>query len=249
MMRGDYRFSGEQVALLEKIAGHVADGAAKESMEYYFVLTEKEIPRPYYPMIVEDFNEVYSACDILVRHYILSAGEPAYPKAEKVCFDLMGMGQHMIDERARLNIVSRGIGVQEGACMLLQRLYGRWNKPQRQQVAGDYEVGLLPMKKTYNDLEGIVRGLPAPWNCPHPGDTPHLALHHPDRAIRVDATIALGIVKHGAIGRGDQRHVAAVIEKKLDSEDPIEREAAETARDMTVEDTRKMWQEFNELFE
>ena len=202
---GEYRYTDDQLALLGKVAAHVADGASKKKMSFYFRLTPKEIKRPYFAVEADRFQELYDVLDVLVRHHVLVAGEQEYPKAEKCLFHALVMGRHMVDERARFDIVSQGLVIQESACDTLISLYRRWKKPERVDAVKAYKGGMLEITSQYAALRGVIWGIASPWRSPHPGDVFNLAANHADRAIRVEAIVVLGIIKHGQIKRGDQR--------------------------------------------
>ncbi len=246
VVRKEYKFTAEEVALLEKVADHVSAGAARKEMTFYFELTAKRIDRPYYPFEAERFQRLMHVCETLAYHHVATGGPQEYPQAEKRLFDMLVLGRHMVDERARFHIVERGIGVQLAACDLLTQLYRKWNKPDKASRTADYKGGLVKLQSQYFDLIRIVRGLDARWQAPHPGDIFNLAANHADRAVRVEAIISLGFVKHGRLKRGDRRRVRQLIDRKLASADEIEQAAAQAANDMTSEDIRMMDREYNE---
>jgi hypothetical protein len=93
----------------------------------------------------------------------------------------------------------------------------------------------------------VIWGIESAWRCPHPGDVFNLAANHADRAIRVEAIVVLGIIRHGQIGRGDQRTVRKLIDKYLESSDELEAAAAKAAHEMTQEDLRMMDREMRQL--
>ena len=244
---GEYRYTPDQLALLSKVAAHVADAAAKKKMSFYFRLSPKEIKRPYYAVEADRFHDLYDILDVLAMHHALVAGEQAYPKAEKCLFHALVMGRHMVDERARLDIVERGLFIQESTCKTLISLYRLWKQPARSAKVKIYRGGLLEITSKYTDLRGALWGIESPWRCPHPGDVINLAGNHRDRAVRVEAIIVLGIVKHGQIGRGDQRIVRKLINQYLKSKDEVEAAAAKAAHEMTQEDLRMMDRELRQL--
>jgi hypothetical protein len=235
------------LALLGKVAAHVADAAAKKNMSFYFRLTPKEIKRPYFAVEADRFQELYDVLDVLVRHHVLVGGEQEYPKAEKCLYHALVMGRHMVDERARFDIVSQGLVIQESACDTLIALYRMWKKPDRADAVKAYKGGLVEITRQYAALRGVVWGIASPWRCPHPGDVFNLAANHADRAIRVEAIVVLGIIRHGQIGRGDQWIVRKLIDKYLKSEDELEAAAAKAADEMTQEDLRMMDRELRQL--
>jgi len=244
---GEYRYTPEQLALLGKVAAHVVDATAKKKMSFYFRLTPKEIKRPYFAVEADRFQELYDVLDVLAMHHVLVVGEQEYPEAERCLFHALVMGRHMVDERARLDIVKGGLVIQESACDTLVGLYRRWKKPDRVDAVKEYKGGLLEITSQYTALQAVIWGIESPWRCPHPGDVFNLAANHEDRAIRVEAIVVLGIIRHGQIGRGDQRMVRKLIDQKLRSSDELEAAAAKAADEMTQEDLRMMDRELRQL--
>ena len=247
LARGEYRYTPEQLALLGKAADHVADAAAKRKMSFYFRLTPKEIKRPYFAIEADRFQELYDTLYALAIHHVFVGGEQEYPRAEKCLFHALVMGRHMVDERARLDIVNQGLVIQESACDTLISLYRLWKKPDRVDAVKAYKGGLLEITSQYTALQGVIWGIESLWRCPHPGDVFNLAANHEDRAIRVEAIVVLGIIRHGQIGRGDQRIVRKLIDQKLRSSDELEAAAAEAADEMTRKDLRMMDRELRQL--
>ncbi len=247
LARGEHRYTPEQLALLGKVTAHVADAAGKKEMSFYFRLTPKEIKRPYFAVEADRFQELYDILDVLVRHHVVVGGEKEYPEAEKCLFHALVMGRHMVDERARFDIVKQGLSIQESASNMLIALYRRWKKPDRVDAVKEYKGGLLEITSQYTALQPVIWGIESAWRCPHPGDVFNLAANHEDRAIRVEAIVVLGIIKHGQIKRGDQRIVRKLIDQKLRSGDELEAAAAEAADEMTRKDLRMMDREFRQL--
>ena len=243
---GEYRYTPEQLAILGKVAAHVADAAAKRKMSFYFRLTPKEIKRPYFAFEADRFQELYDVLDVLAMHHVFTGGEPEYADAEKCLSHALVMGRHMVDERARFDIVNQGLIIQETVCDTLIALYRRWKKPDRVDAVKAYKGGLLEITGQYAALQGVIWGVELPWRCPHPGDVFNLAANHEDRAVRVEAIVVLGVVRHGQIKRGDQRIVRKLINQKLTSSDEIEAAAAKAANEMTQEDLRMMDRELRQ---
>lgn len=228
---GRYRLTASEVDLLRQVADAVAAGAAKGRMTYYFRLTPKKIEIPYYASAAEKFQDLAGVLRMLSVHYAV-AGKETHPQAERCLFDMLVMGWHMMNERARLDTVRAGVGLQEVACDLLARLYLKWNKPERLGAVKEYKEGLWDIKSTYTELYEVVWQLEQRSDGgrgPHPGDVFNVAEHHADRAVRVEAILSLGVVKLTVTSRGDRRYVRKLIAAKLTSDDPIERVAAECA--------------------
>jgi len=227
-----FPLSAEEVGVLEPIARAVAEGAARKKMTYYFRLTPKKIEIPYFAAAAQDFTGLGQVLELLGRHH-LSRGREGFAQAEKMFFDLFAMAHHLIQERARLEIVRAGVGLEKVACTGLMELYRRWDKPRRLEQVRRYYRGLRLMSSVYTSLDKRIwdlHGAPDGTRGLHPGDIFNLAANHQDRAVRVEATLALGVVKLTCTRRGDRKMAERLIRRKLESEDPIERAAARSAQ-------------------
>jgi len=222
---GKYRLAADELRLLKEIADDVAAGAAYKQMKYYFELTPKKIELPYRPSEPSEFQDLMTVVEMLAGDYI-AGGEASYPEAERRLFHLFALGYHLMAERARLAIVRRGLGLQVHACDLLIGLYRKWKKPDRAREVHRYREGLRDIRYTYGRLDSLLQPVEA---TEYPGDIFNLVAHHGDRAVRVEAILALGMVKLTATKRGDHRYVRKWIGSKLSSDDALERAAAECA--------------------
>jgi len=225
---GNYHLGEDELAPLREVASAVADAAAKKKMTYYFRLTPKKMQVPYYPPQMAEFRDLGRVLQVLATHHRLS-GPEGYAKAEEHLLEMFMMGRHLMDERARLDLVRFGVWLQDAACGLLVKLYAKWDKPDRAEQVKRYQEGLWTIRSTYRDLYDLIWRLePASgggWS-PNAGDIFNLATRHSDRSVRVEAILSLGMVKLTATGRGDQRYVRKLIREKLSSEDELERAAA-----------------------
>ncbi len=223
-----YRLTDEEVALLNRIARPIAAGAAKKEMTYY---SPEKMDIPYFSAEAEQFQNLAEVPQMLFVHYV-GKGPESYPAAEKCMFDILVMVHHMIQERARIDIVRTGIGLQKNTCELLELLYDKWKKPDRLKAVRNYRTGLRDISGIYTDLYAIIWQLKRQQSGafgPHPGDIFNLVANHADRAIRVEAILGLGMVKLTCSSRGDHKRVRELINKKLAGDDPIEKAAAKCA--------------------
>lgn len=240
LMKDEYRLTDDDVSLLNLVAKPIAAGAAKKDMSFY-VTGPMEITYDR-PIEAERFQSIVDVPYILFTHHV-GKGESGYPAAEKCLFDILVLGHHLIDERARLGIVRTGIGLQKIACKSLILLYDKWNKPERAKAVREYRTGLDDMSRIYAKLAGIVREFSradSDANGPHPGDIFNLVANHADRAVRVEAILRLGVVKLTCVSRGDHKRVRDLIDEKLDGDDPIEKAAAKCADELDEKGLNRM---------
>jgi len=228
-----YTLTDADLALLKRVADPIAAGAAQAKMTYYFRLTPKEMAPPFNPAAALAFQEIADVPMVLTYQHVAN-GAAEYPQAEKRLFELLTIGYHLMAERARLDIVRCGLGLQGAACDLLEQLYGKWDKPDRRKQVQAYRRGLLEMRGVYSDLKMVTRKLVKHEGALtlHPGNIFNLAENHADRCVRVEAIIGLGMVKMTCTGRGDRRYAWKLIRKYLADGDPIEQAAARVAEAM-----------------
>jgi hypothetical protein len=243
MAKGEYRLSDDEVETLERVAEPISAGAAKKKFTYYFRLTPQEIELPSFrPAESTQFQNLAEVPQMLAVHYV-ATGEDGFSEAERYLLDVLVMGYHLMAERARMEIVQRGIGLQEAACGLLASLYQRWNKPQRAEQVRRYSDGLWNIGSAYSDLFEVIWRIEQHGKAygPHPGDVCNLAANHRDRAVVVEAILGLGVVKlTTAARRGDQMRVRRLIREKLESKDVIERAAARCADGLDAAGLRRL---------
>ena len=235
--RREHRYSNEELAQLRKVADLIASGAARAEMSNY---SADEIQDARRVEKAERYQELADVLDSLALHHRIEGAPADMAKVAKCYLDLLVMGRHMVEERARFEIVDTGLGFQDAACSQLGAVY-RKIAPDKVDAVEEYNLGLAALIEQYSTLRNeVFYVLREEWGCPHPGDLINLAGGHPDRAIRVEAIIRLGIVKFGGIERGDVDHVQKLIKKGLASEDEFDRAAAKVANGMTAEDVRML---------
>jgi hypothetical protein len=237
--------TAEDAAYLKTIATPVATGATKKEMKYYFHFTPKEIPvegngptpQMYHPIEEQALNEVAQAVYFLAQYYI-AHNQPE--QAEKCYLDIAVMGWHMINERARLETVGWGIGLQEAYLLGdgrifygLKDLYTKQGKADRADNLKKYVEGLSDLKSWYTELENCIwslEKLEAGNVGMYPGDIFNLVQNHPDRAVRAEATLGLGLLKYTVASPGDKAMLRKLIDRQVVSPDEIEKAAGVSAK-------------------
>lgn len=218
---------------LEQIASHVAAGAARKEMRFTFVHTPATFEYGYFYRPTEDLERVAEPLSLLVYHY---RAAKRYADAEKVLRDRFVMGWHMMNERSRTDLVTRGIAIQEQTISSLKTLYRERPGGHAAKIAdlAEYATALREVREHYFRKHLIF----ASANSIEPGDVFNIAVNDKDRAFRVQAILALGRLRFVATRRGDVRRTKKLIERFLESDDPLERAAAVAARDLTPEEYR-----------
>jgi hypothetical protein len=149
----------------------------------------------------------------------------------------------MTNERARVDVVLRGLRLQQMALERLREVYEHWEGADKSRIGKlkTYAEGLGRVCRAFRDKWAIV------WTAaPEPGDVFNIIENDEDRAWRVDALLGLAIVKiREQSHRGNSRKVQRLIERFLNSADPLECAAARAAQEFSRADFdklgRKLW--------
>ena len=234
-------------AYLKTIAAPVAVGVAKKDMKYYFRFTPKVIPvegtgptpQKYRPTEEEALTDVAQCLYFLAQYYI-AHNQP--DEAEKCYLNIAVMGWHMINERARMDTVLWGEGLQEAYLLGDRRifygladLYLKQGRQDRVDALKKYVEGLFDLKSFYTELENCIWGLEkqeAGNIGLYPGDIYNIIQHHPDRAVRAEATLGLGLLKYTVSSRGDQKMLRKLMDRQLATSDEIEKAAGDAANSL-----------------
>lgn len=231
--------TAQELTVLNEVNDILLAGVSKKQMTYYFRRTPKTIEIPYYATLADDFQDMMNVPKMLFENY-MAAGESTYPQAEKAMFEILVIGWQLMNERSRMEITRKGVGLQKYACEELRdKLYRKWNQPQRLAAVNSYYDGLVPMSSIYTELfNDIIWRLSTQsdgsWG-PYPGDIFNLVENHEDQSVRAEATLVLGVLKMTCSARGDKRKCRSLIDAQLGSKNPIERVAAECAEKLTPE--------------
>ena len=218
---------------IEQIAAHVASGAARKEMRFTLVHTPAKFEYGYFYPPTEEMHNISQPLSLLSYHY---RSAKRYADAEKVLRSKFVMGWHMMNERSRTHFVTRGIAIQENAIRSLKLLYREQSGDHSAKIAdlAEYASALRKVREHYYQKHLIF----ARANSIEPGDVFNIAENDKDRAFRVQAILTLGRLRFVATKRGDLRKTEKLIERFLQSDDPLERAAAAAARDLTREEYR-----------
>lgn len=238
-VRGGKPLSPAEMAVIQPIVDAVAAGAAKAKMTYYGRVIPVDIGFPPEPKFADQMQDLAGVIR-LACFQGYAGGDSHYAEAERRLFDMLVMGQHMIDERARLSIVQRGIGIQRDACTWLKALYTKWGKPDRVELAAEYISGLSHMSNTYDDFNKILIHAANP----KAGDVWNLAINHEDPAVRAEGVLGSGVVKLVPKKKWDKRRAEQTIQQAAASSNPTMREAARWARELDWAGVERLSSEF-----
>jgi hypothetical protein len=211
-----------------KIVAFAVAGAAKKNMEYYSPdkLAVKSNCQP-----AADLTDVTTALEILVAWH--TAGK-RYDQEEQALRTIFIMGWHMANEHTRAGMILEGLTAQERVLNTLDELYQEWDpKKHEALLKGEREYGA--------SLGEVKRFQETKWKAiwkdrPEPGDLYRIIRLDQDRAWRVEALLALGVVRftHEQF-KGDMRVTLELLNQYSQDPDPYLRAAARCARALTEE--------------
>ena len=228
--RGVGVIGAKAMGVLRQIHAHVAAGARKRQMRYTFVHTPTEFEVGYfYEPAASNLQAVAEVVELLTNHHF---GRKEYDQAARILKDNFVFGWHLMNERARSDLVMRGLWIQRRAATGLLTIY---SAPSAPKDAAGLKTARKYMEKLNAVAENYEHKHEAVWAVePVPGDIYLVVEGDKDRAMRVQALLALGVVRYTHRHRsGDVARTDALLAKYADSEDPIIAAAAKAARELT----------------
>ena len=228
--RGVGIIGSRTMAIMRQIHAHVADGARKKQMRYTFVHTPTKFEVGYfYEPAASNLQAVAEVVELLMIHHV---GRKEYDQAAKVLKDNFVFGWHLMNERARSDLVMRGLWIQRRAAAGLLTIYSA-------PTATKDVAGLKTARKYMDELNAVSEDYEhkheAVWAVKPPAGDIYLVVEgDEDRAMRVQALLALGVVRYTHRHRsGDVTRTNALLAKYVNNEDPMIAAAAKAARDLT----------------
>jgi len=229
----------DQPPAVAEVLKHVAEGAGKEMMEYVFVHTIRDDGLRVDRRIEasKDFIAIAKVLmDVAEYHYYRSEPEQVLGPDEGAVV----MGWHMFNERAHVDMMYQGLIIQNDALQTLIPTYedlGYTDKADRARAYRSSVKRLIDRIEEKLDVLMPLDDQDRLTNPANPGDVFNIARNDKDRAWRVQAVLALGILRvqpQGVMARGDERVTRKLIKKFLNDPEPLIRAAAVAARDLTL---------------
>lgn len=228
--RGVGIIGSRTMAIIKQIHAHVSDGARKKQMRYTFVHTPTEFEVGYfYEPAATNLQAVAEVVELLMIHHV---GRKEYDQAAKVLKDNFVFGWHLVNERARVDLVMRGLWIQRRAAAGLLTIYSAPSGPRD-------PAKLKTARKYMDEINGVSEDYEhkhkAVWKVrPQAGDIYLVVEGDEDRAMRVQALLALGVVRYTHRNRsGDVTRTNELLAKYVNSDDPMIAAAAKAARELT----------------
>ena len=145
------------------------------------------------------------------------------------------MGRRMFEHNTRLYNRNTGLDMMESAGSILFEMSATDPGLDAEAIRA-WSVAIDGIRRHWQPKLEMILGIDPPI-----GDLINIAQNDGDRMFRIEATLRLGIHKHGSIGRGNKRAVRRAIQQALQSDDPVLVEAAKAADAMTLQEKRRLY--------
>ncbi|MBI5723905.1 MAG: hypothetical protein HZA50_08110 [Planctomycetes bacterium] len=222
------------VGLLKGVQTHIAAATQKKEMRFTFVYTPKSFEvSPEYAPIKELDDDLMRLLYVLAVYHVAKGEFPAAQEAMKQMYTFYW---HSAQDGSRVTMVVGGEKLGLWATYLLAKeVFARWDE-QHVRQAGRINEKLKQQVQAGDDKFQRVWG-----PNPSPADIFAIIAYDEDRAWRIDAILALGMLKfsHASDGQVAMK-VADLIERYSVSEDPLESAAAKAAKEFTREQFDKI---------
>lgn len=222
---GAYELDDDVLQTLNKINEYIAEGAKNRDMQYVLVHTEPafEVKMAYRPALA-----LYQTGECLSALAGWQVKQNDHNSARATLENMLILGWHMTNERARADMVLKGLDLQASAGGGLRDLYQMWDKTKYEDTIEDIDNYLLSVKAVRTFYIDKWKALIT--TKPQPGDLYRVVEHDKDPAWRVDALLFLGAVRYThASHRGDMRYTNNLLEHYSSKGNTLEKAAAKAA--------------------
>ncbi len=248
--RGALPKTREHDELVAGLCGLLAEAADAGHVEAGFM--DRHIPveigaEPDFQDAVEAIYEL--AINQVAYRY--THGDPE--GARELALAVWVFGRRMFEGNVRLYNRVIGLDMMESAgSMLYEMSADNPGTPGVTAAPGDTEGTISPgadgealrawsqainqIRRHWQPKLEVVMGIEPPI-----GDLVNIALNDGDRMFRIEATLRLGIHKHGPVGRGNRRAIQNAIRLAMESDDPVLAEAGRAAEALTQEEKRRLY--------
>lgn len=216
---------------------HCAAAAKKEKMAYSAAHDLEPAEVVLYQPVVRDFVKISEALEHLA--YYQSQVEKNLPAAIETRKHHFALGYHMERERLYVTVVQEGLAIQKRACdnrndgTGLAQLYEAAGDKKKAQAAKDFADAADEVLQFHEQKYAYLCKLK-----PNPGDVFNVAANDKDPAWRLQAILELGMIRHTAQQRGDEKYANKLIDEILSDGSEMEKQAASAAKTVTVEELR-----------
>lgn len=228
--------TSQELALCNQVYEKLKPAIHKKDMRYTFVHTPKALNVSAFADGVDELMGLNYVLECIAEHYRRT--EKPRPVVTVNQHRLV-LGWHMMNERARMQMVAAGMDVMEAALMFLETYYPEIGKDTQAEAADEYRSQIALARSAMETKRKIVWTLEARAdgkNAPQPGDLFNIIENDQDRTWRVEALLALAVLRHTEKDhRGNMRKINELLDSYAASDDDLLRVAAEVAKTRTKE--------------
>lgn len=219
----------DALKMLEEIRGHIGTGAKQANMNYLARHASGKLQVSKRQEDVERLGQTINTLDILGDYYIANK---RFKDAGAMYRDMFVAGWHMIEARSHMHMVLYGQDIQcdalDGMSMSIERGLDKDTDHELRAPLGNYIRALNEFRSRYEEKSMVFHKARL-----KAGDVWNIAENDKDRSWRVQAILGMGMIKFTHLSKANTARNNATIEKFLNSEDPVEKIAAQAAKAYT----------------
>ena len=223
---GNAKSHADALKTLEDIRGHIGNGAKQASMHYLAKHASGKLQVSKIQDDVERLGQTIDLLDILGDYYLKNK---RLKDAEAMYRDMFVAGWHMIEARSHMQMTFYGHAIQisavNGISKSIERDADKQADFEKRAPLRRYLSVLIEFKSAYEEKALIFHKARL-----EAGDIWNIAENDEDRAWRVQAILGMGLIKHTHPSKANTARNNAMIEKFLNSSDPMEKMAAQAAK-------------------
>jgi hypothetical protein len=175
---------------------------------------------------------------------IQAATAKDYAGAKKWLTSTYVLGLRLFQDRQSRAQLDIGIGMMAGAAQILAQIANVEKETTRAERLSDFVTQYRDYDKNHiKKIERVITSIDPKVMRQYVGDVFNLAQSSDERVWRNEATLRLGLYKFNSPLPGDRLRANRTIRKLAVSDDPAVKAAALAARDLTVEEYRKLGSE------
>jgi len=232
LANGDATQHAGALKTLQEIRRHIGKGAKQAGMNY---LEKHASGKLKVSLRQEDTDRLGRTVDVLSLLGDYYIKNKRLKDADAIYRDMFAAGWHMINERSSIHMTRYGVDVQilalKGIATSIDGDLDKNAKDNRMAPLRDSLVALNEFRSSCQDKALIFQE--ARFDA---GNIWNIAENDKDRAWRVQAILAMGLIKFTHTSKANAEHNNAMIEQFLTSSDPLEKAAAQAAKAYTEND-------------
>jgi|GEM_PF-3114708 len=219
----------EALKTLEEIRGHIGNGAKQGKMNYLAQHASGKLQVSKRQEEVERLGQTIDVLDILGDYYIANK---RLKDANAMYRDMFVAGWHMVQAHSHMHMTLYGQDIQatalNGMSKSMERLEDKKADYEQRLPLRNYLDALNEFKIKYEEKSMV-------FHKPRlqAGDIWNIAENDKDRAWRVQAILGMGMIRFTHPSKANTARNNAMIEKFLNSGDPVEKAAAQAAKAYT----------------